>query len=347
MMLAASEESCASRSGYTVLADYVSKRDFVGARRSEPRGLFQRAVGAVLSRTAAARWYRIGSAKLEWRAWRLSRDFDGVLHLMWADRDWGFIDLLRNKVQHKLCFTFHGCPDTLPETIQFPSRLRALDAIILMSTVQREFFESNGISPERIHVIPHGVDCDFFRPPTTRPDSPFTVLSVGNYRRNFPLLLEVSERLEAHRNIRFKVIAPLGRRGLFTRQKNVEFISGINDDALRKAYQEASCLLMTVESATANNAVLEAMACGLPIVSENVGGISEYTGDQAARLCPAGDGVRLAETVLQLQQSPTLRDEMARASRVRAETFAWPIVATKTESLYRQLLTCPNGYGNL
>ena len=86
-------------------------------------------------------------------------------------------------------------------------------------------------------------------------------------------------------------------RSLFSDLPNVEFFSGISDAKLLSFYQSSSCLLHVAENATANNAVLEAMACGLPIISERLGGIPEYVTAQSSILVEPGNRDAIAAAV--------------------------------------------------
>jgi glycosyltransferase involved in cell wall biosynthesis len=281
----------------------------------------------------------MGSLKVELRAWRLIQTgFTGLIHFMWADRDWGFLDQIPTRSQPVLCATFHSCPDTLGEIIRNTTRLKTFAAIILMSEVQRPFFESNGVLAERIHVIPHGVDCAYFSPAPSARSHRFTVLSVGSYRRNFGVFCKVCKMLEPYDDICIKIVIPKTKYDEVQHLKNVCAVSDISDGDLRELYREASCLLTTLDSATANNAILEAMACGLPIVSQNVGGIAEYTGRQCAKLCEPSSTEELTESILTLYENPDAVTRMSLLARERAKELDWPLVAKQTVHLYENLL---------
>ena len=210
LMLSTIHPSHAGRSGYGLLAQYVQGAEFLNARRADPRGGAVLFFARVARKFAFSRWYLGGCAQMEWKAMRrLRAGFEGVVHSLWADHDLGYLDLFLNRKSQKFCGTFHNCPDDFQHTIRFPSRLRNFDAVILMSECQRSFFLEAGVPDEKIHVVLHGVDTEYFIPPLQPAgDSRFTVISVGGFRRNFPLLRKICERLASIKEIRFKIIAP-------------------------------------------------------------------------------------------------------------------------------------------
>ena len=339
LMLSTIHAGHAQRSGYGRLASYVAGAEFIHAPRADPKSAGPLFAARVARRFAFSRWYLGGSASLEWQAFRRIRaGFAGVVHSMWADHDLGYLDLLIQRPRQRLCGTFHNCPDDFRLTIRFPSRLRKFDAIVLMSECQRPFFQQAGVADERIHVILHGVDTEYFRPaPQIVTDGPFTVFSAGGYRRNFPLLRSVCERLLPHDDIRFEIAAPADFRPLFADLPNTRFSTGLDDAELLAKYQTSSCLLHTTEQATANNVLVESLACGLPIVAERIGGIPEYATGDSAVLTPPRDPEALAEAIQQLARSSSLRQQMSIAARERAEELSWPRVAERMAALYRSL----------
>jgi glycosyltransferase involved in cell wall biosynthesis len=328
LLLSTIDAQLSRRSGYHLLAEYMPHAERITAPRRDATGWRWLAIGTA-RRLAFTSWYLAGCAEMEYAAWRrIRRGFDGVVHFLWCDRDLGFLDRVLDPRHHRLVATFHNCTDTLRAIIRHPRRLRHAAAIILMSETQRAFFRDAGIPNDRIHFIPHGVDTEFFCPPAARDSGKFIALAVGGYRRNFTLLREICESLP---EVRFEIVGPPAVAPKFHGLRNTRFSSGLNDVELLAKYQEASCLLHLAEQATANNVLLEALACGLPVISEPVGGIPEYVNDQCAMLGDPRASLR------RLAESPALRAQMSAAARTRAGELAWPGIAARTLELYRSL----------
>jgi len=337
LLLSTLHRTHAAHSGYQLLAARLPEARFLHTIRADPPGGIPLFAARVARRFAFSRWYLGGSAQLEMLAWReFSQGFSGIIHSMWADHDLGYLDLFLNRKTHRLVGSFHNCDDTFLHTIRFPNRLLHFDAIILMSRAQEIYFLRAGVPPDRIHIVPHGVDSDYFKPGPAERDF-FTVLAAGGYRRNFPLLRQVCLSLRDNSGIRFEIIAPESFRPTFADLPNVLFRSGVNDAELLAAYQSASCLIQTVENATANNVILEAMACGQPVVAEQIGGIPEYVDSSCGILTSPGDAGALTEALLTLYNSPSTRATLAAGARERAEILAWPNIADQMRDIYDAL----------
>lgn len=330
------DDILAHRSGYHVLADYL-EADRVVTKRSDPSTGLPLLVTRVMRRFAFSRWYSGGSREMEQAVRKRCREgFGGLVHLLWCDRDLGFLDYSLDPSKHPLIGTFHQCPDDLPQVIRRPSALRKFAAIIMMSESQRPYFRSHGVPDERLHRVLHGVDVDHFTPQSLAATDAFTVLAVGGTRRNFPLMRAVAEALQDHASITFDIVGPPDKEHVFQGLRSVRYHCRVSDDRLLAMYRQASCFLHLAENATANNAMLEALACGVPVVSQRVGGIPEYLTPECSLLSATEDDPAVVKALRDLAASASRQHEMRLAARAHALTLDWRITARATTEIYHR-----------
>jgi glycosyltransferase involved in cell wall biosynthesis len=191
-----------------------------------------------------------------------------------------------------------------------------------------------------VSTVPHGIDTDFFCPsdnprPLVSKGGPFRLLAVGHWLRDYDLAFAALDKLAAAGfDIEYRIVChSLNRSDL---PPYVTLLSGISDDELRHEYREADLFFMPLASATANNALLESMACGTPVVSTLTGGVPEYVSQEAGRLC-APNPENCADTLQELLTSPRLRGRMGLAARAHAKTFDWRIIAQHFSRIYQSL----------
>jgi glycosyltransferase involved in cell wall biosynthesis len=85
----------------------------------------------------------------------------------------------------------------------------------------------------------------------------------------------------------------------------------------------------------------EAMACGVPVVGSSSGAIPEVIGE-AGLIFPEGDAAALAACLERLQQSPTLRQDLAQRGRARVQAhYTQSVIAARTAAVYRRLVSEP------
>jgi glycosyltransferase involved in cell wall biosynthesis len=304
--------------------------------RQDPGDWLSLQLARVARRVAFSRWYLGSSASMEWAC--LKRAISSnvrIVHMLWADLDLGFADLALRARGVGIVGTFHNCSDTIDQAIRFPKRLRKLSAVILMSESQRPFMLKAGVPQQRIHVVPHGVDTDFFVPNQTAKNDVFNVLTVGGYRRDFRRLKEFCVALKGYSNIRIRIVGPAAQQVTFANLANVDFLSSLNDEQLLHEYQNASCFIMMVEDATANNAILEAISCGLPVVADNIGGIPEYVDSSCAVLVNSKEVGEAVSAVIALSQSSSRMLDLSCGARCRAMEFRWDLISKRTQDVYR------------
>ena len=233
----------------------------------------------------------------------------------------------------KTIATFHQPPEFLKELVHVES-LRWLDQIVLMSPSQLEFFRAH-VPEEKLTVILHGVDTDFFAPRSSvKRFQSIRCITVGHWLRDWKTFAHVAREMP---DVHFDVVSSrdCGAENL----PNVHMHRGLDDVALATLYQEADILFLPLLESTANNALLEGLASGLAIVASDLAATRAYVPNGTALLQnQAGEFI---EAIRRLKADPGLLREMKGRARVRAEELAWPEVARCYETLYSRVAARP------
>jgi glycosyltransferase involved in cell wall biosynthesis len=213
--------------------------------------------------------------------------------------------------------------------------LKSVDGIVVVGTNQIPFFEQY-VDRSKIHFVPHGIDTDFFCPDASVAKDPHKVLFVGNWLRDFDTLIDVAAILAKDApQVSIDVVTLERNKPLFEGCSNINFFSGIPEDELLRKYREASLLFVPMKDCTANNSVLEGMACGLPIVTTDIGGIRDYVDDKCAVLSPLRDARKASALVIELLGQHERARQMGISSHMKAREFSWPSVSARMMSAYK------------
>jgi glycosyltransferase involved in cell wall biosynthesis len=233
--------------------------------------------------------------------------------------------------------TFHQPPGLLGDLVD-PDVLRMLDQVLLVSPSQREFFERY-LPPERVHVILHGVDADFFHPADASVrEGHLRCITVGNWLRDWQIVHEVAARMP---EVRFDIVT--GRTTGLEELDNVRIHKGLDDHALAALYRRADILFLPLLEATANNALLEGMASGLPVVATDLSSVRAYLAHGDAILVPPGGAEGFIAALARLRDLPKERIALGIGARARAKELAWPTHIAAYETLYRAMAARPRG----
>ena len=233
---------------------------------------------------------------------------------------------------------FHDTPTRRAFFAALAPAIAGLDARIAVGEACRDGLEATFGAP--FTVIPNGVDVDRFQPAPTTVD-PRCVVWVGHWdaRNGLDTTLEAMARLEAS-GAHLIVIGggrgtPADRRAL-TALNGIATSVGPRHTSLPRLVAGAGVALCSGRIAAFGMTVVEAMACGRPVVATAVGGHVEILRDGGGILVAADDPIATANALAALIGDPQRADEIGRAGRLAVEQrYAWPVIAEQLDHQYR------------
>lgn len=328
----------ANASGYDRLMDYIDATII-----SAPKKLtvWQRCIGRVFNKQINAsglKWYHHRSFITELAAAR--RWFKGsnqIFHFLYGENLFRYSGLLKGiKQSNSIIATYHMPPDKFNEGVRKKEYLKALDAIIVVSNLQLDLF-ARFIKPERVFFIPHGIDTKIFAPKSkNQGDERLRCVFVGSHMRDFDTLAKAAHLLSSRKAaIAFDVVTRKDFHRYFDGLNNVTLHSFVSDAELLTIYQRSDLLVLPLMDSTANNSLLEAMSCGLPIISTDLPSVRDYVNDNCALLMPKSNAGALAEAIIEISEDNGKRMEMGKQSRNQSLQFDWNKIAKKTLEVYQ------------
>jgi glycosyltransferase involved in cell wall biosynthesis len=216
-----------------------------------------------------------------------------------------------------------------------------------------------GVEPERVAVVPGGVD-PAFRPVTDPAriaalrqtigldeTTPYILfIGVIEPRKNLVGLIEAFDILKDRRSLPHKLVVA-GRRGWLSdstmdraeRSKfrhDIVFTGFIPDGELATLYSAAEAFAFPSHYEGFGLPVLEAMACGTPVVASRASSLPEIVGDAGMQVDP-DDAERLASALELLALNPEMRADFSARGLERAGMFTWDAAAKVMLDVYRKV----------
>jgi phosphatidylinositol alpha-mannosyltransferase len=198
-------------------------------------------------------------------------------------------------------------------------------------------------------IVPNGVDTTKFRPTAARapamPVDHATVLFVGRFdpRNGLPVLIDAFKRVRARGTAARLIVIGDGPlrdryRALAEGRDDIVFLGHVSD-GLERYYAHASVYACPATLGSFGITLLEAMACGTPIVCYDTPGFRGVVDhEEQALMTPPGDATALADALVRVLGDAALQARMGKAGQARASAFAWPRVAEQTLAVYDQLV---------
>ena len=230
---------------------------------------------------------------------------------------------------------------------RFQKRLDGLAAAIAVSqstiVALQRYFDAEW------RIVPNGVDTSEFRPdvraPSTVRDELPVILFLGRFdpRNGLPTLLEAFKRLRARgRRAQLVVVGDGPLRDRYRRQAgrdaNITFVGSILEGR-PGYYANAAVYACPTTKASFGITLLEAMACGTPIVCSDILGFRDVVmHGREALMVPRGDADALCNALVRLLDDAELRGQLGGTGRLRVAQYDWRHVTQQVLDVYREVL---------
>ncbi|MEM9446247.1 MAG: glycosyltransferase family 1 protein [Verrucomicrobiota bacterium] len=229
---------------------------------------------------------------------------------------------------------------------------KAADHILTVSNYSKEtMLEHWNIPEHKITVTYNGID-DCYKP-TSQDTKQFGevpyILYVGNLhpRKNLVRLLKAFVKIKREKKIEHKLKIVGQATWLYediflevkenTLEEHVEFTGYVSQEELVKIYQKATLTCYPSLFEGFGLPVLEAMACGSPVVTSNTTSIPEVAADAAVLVDPESVD-QIASAILSIIESKELQSSLKQKSLKQARSFSWKETASKTLKAYYNCL---------
>ncbi len=204
-----------------------------------------------------------------------------------------------------------------------------------------------------IDVIPNGVDLGFFSPSGTKqPSDELKLITVGrlSVTKRIEILIDaVYLLIKQGYKVRFLIIGGgAGEESLrrLIMGKNltpfVELTGRMESEQMPGLYRDSDIYISATMQEGMSNAMLEAMASGLPIITTRCEGVEELIIDNGI-IVEQADAKSMAEAIQQLANEFNKYEQMSVGARKQAERFTWKKVADEYLECYRKILDTPIG----
>jgi hypothetical protein len=256
-----------------------------------------------------------------------------VFHFIYAENTYKWLNLFKGK-SNKIVCTFHQPKSFFTKNKHWIDRIKHIDEIILLSKSDIIFFE-NITGKKNVHFIPHGINTNFYFYNSSIPRKK-SILLVGNWLRDFNfaseifnILLGISPQLEIN------VVSNKSNNKYFKNQ-NVNFYNNISDDELKAFYQSSKVVFFPLFEYTANNAILEAAACGCNIIVATPNQVDNtYFSSEYIDFFDM-DTSKVIKRILMLLDENDFTQKAQKLSEFVKRTYSWNSIALETKKILLQ-----------
>jgi len=216
------------------------------------------------------------------------------------------------------------------------------NTVITPSNAMKKELKRHGITAP-IRVVSNGVDTTLFYPRKVNKKRR-TILHVGrlSYEKRIDILIEAFKTIQETSSDTTLVIAGSGPQEKYLQDfakyvKNIKFLGSVPHNKLPKLYSSAALFATASPIETEGLVVLEAMACGLPIVGVNAGAIPDIVKDDSnGFIAPSNKPRMLADRITRILKGTKLRKKMEKSSLIAVKKYAIENTIRQLEKIYKE-----------
>jgi glycosyltransferase involved in cell wall biosynthesis len=263
--------------------------------------------------------------------------------------------------QHNTFIEYKNFWDTIEKINDFvigKQVLKEADKIIVVSNATMNYVLTLGAAPKKIKVLHNGVDLNRFKPLPRIKDEMRRRMGIARdakvaltvrrlvYKNGIDTLIDsAKEAIKKNPKIIFLVVGKgpdfekiRERIESFEIEKNFKLSGFVSDKNLPFYYNTADFFVLPSKSGEGLPLVaLEAMACGVPVIATNVGGISEVVKDDYGKLVMPDCPNSLAEAILEFSNRE-LSEDRNRMRAIIEEKYSWEKNVDKLVEIYEGLI---------
>ena len=214
----------------------------------------------------------------------------------------------------------------LPRVAEAATRLIAVSEF-----TKRELLEVLDVPEDKVRVIPNAVGEPFTAEGEAAEGDYVLAVSTLEPRKNLPRLVEGYERARLN-GLPLLVAGAAGWGDVPVDGSGVRWLGEVGDEELARLYRGARCVAYVSLYEGFGLPVLEAMACGTPVVAARTGALEEVSGDAAVLVDPL-DPDAIASG---LNEAIDRREDLRERGLERARAFDWHDVARETVAVYKE-----------
>lgn len=268
---------------------------------------------------------------------------EDIYHVLFMDNHHHMLKRWK-KAPSNFIGTFHH-PVIRPLSSDARRNLSRLSSAIVLYKKAASFYRDE-IGVENVKFIPHGVDTEFFSPVLLK-NSPQNrhIFYAGRNGRNEAMFARLVKILsQKHKNLVFNILVPPNIRTNknFYQIKNMANIiwhDNISESSLLDLYRKSYLLLMPMNDGGVNNAIIESLACGLPVVTTETEGIRDYGGGDVFPITANNDDKAMIEMVEHYLGDNRWRNDISgKCRRFAEDNLNWPMIAKKHLDAYKEIM---------